>query len=801
MKKLWIALVLLLALCCILAACGGNSGTTDNGGAENGGAENSSTNNSGTENNTPLLHVHLYTEQNTDTKFLASEATCKVAATYYYSCRCGEKGTETFASGELGGHAWENDVCQYCGKKAGDGLKFYSRGDGTCYVSGIGTCADTDLVIPTTSPVGDSVTSIGFSALYNCTSLTSVTIPDSVTSIGSEAFYGCKLLTSVTIPDSVTSIGNYAFYNCTSLTSVTIPDSVTSIGDYAFSGCASLNYTIYKNGKYLGNSENPYMYLAGVVRGTTILDISDSTKIIGSYAASDHHSIASVTIPESVISIGHNAFQDCYNLLEVYNCSELLISVGGNNYGYIGYNAKNVYTPTSGESKLNITTDGYVFYVDSSTCYLMGKTDALQQTSLTLPANCNGNSYEIRQYSFEGCESLVNVTIGNGVTSIGGCAFDGCTSLTSVTIPDSVTSIGYAAFDGCTSLTSVTIPDGVTSIGDSVFCDCTSLTSVTIGDSVTSIGSSAFRDCTSLTSVTIPDSVTSIGSSAFENCTSLTSVTIPNSVMIIGEYAFYYCTSLTSVTIGEGVASIGDSAFRGCKALTEIKFNATAMNDLSSGNDVFAYAGQDGAGITVTFGDNVTKIPAYLFYPYSNSSYAPKITSVTIGDSVTSIGSYAFRNCTSLTSITVDAGNTAFQSIDGNLYSKDGKTLIQYAIGKTATSFTIPDSVTSIDSYAFRDCSSLASVTIPDGVTSIGEYAFNGCTSLTSVTIGDSVTSIGERAFYYCTSLTSVTFENPNGWWRSSSSATSGTSVNVSNSATAATYLTSTYYDYYWKRT
>ena len=151
-------------------------------------------------------------------------------------------------------------------------------------------------------------------------------------------------------------------------------------------------------------------------------------------------------------------------------------------------------------------------------------------------------------------------------------------------------------------------------------------------------------------------------------------------------------------------------------------------------------------------GYKVTSIGDQAFYRCTS------LTSVTIGDSVKSIGYEAvFAACSSLTSIVVDKDNTAYQSINGNLYSKDGKTLIAYAVGKTDKSFTILDSVTSIGNSAFWYCISLTSVTIGDSVKSIGDYAFRKCTSLTSVTIGDSVTSIGYRAFFDCTSLTNVT--------------------------------------------
>ena len=270
-----------------------------------------------------------------------------------------------------------------------------------------------------------------------------------------------------------------------------------------------------------------------------------------------------------------------------------------------------------------------------------------------------------------------------------------------VVIPETIEGLPVvslcATFSENTALTHIVLPDSLEEIGDHAFDGCSRLTTVTIPDSVTSIGSYAFADCSSLTSITIPDSVTSIGSS-FVGCRSLTSITIPDSVTSIGSYAFYGCSSLTSITIPESVTSIGGYAFYGCSSLTNI----------------------------------------------------------TIPDSVTSIGSYAFNGCSSLTNISVDENNPAFCSIDGNLYSKDGKTLIRYAPGKTAPSFAIADSVTSIESYAFSGCSSLTSITIPDSVTSIGSYAFAYCSSLTSIVIPDSVTSIGDRAFYDCDNLTSI---------------------------------------------
>ena len=521
--------------------------------------------------------------------------------------------------------------------------------------------------------------------------------------------------------------------------------------------------------------------------------------------------LQSITIPETITSIGNYAFYGCRGLTTInFNAIEVEDLTSNNQVFYnAGLNGDGIVV-TFGSKVTKIPA--YLFY-------------PLVNTNPSDPIFAH----------------IKTVYISDSITSIGDSAFADCFDLASIVFSNisQLTSIGNYAFDSCSSLTSITIPDSVTSIGDGAFGACSNLAIIDIGPNsqLTSIGDSAFSSCSSLTSITIPKGVTKIGGdysgkapSTFSECTSLTSIyfnaievedltynnqvfdnagqdgdgitvtigsevtkipaylfnpnnNIPNKALItavifeensqltsIGKWSFLGCSRITSITIPEKVISIGEYAFSECTRLTEINYNAVNVADLSdTAYHPFYRAGQSGNGITVTFGSNVTRIPAYLFYSSSDSYQATNITTVVFKDNsqLTSIGNSAFYNRTSLTSI------------------------------------TIPEDVTSIGGSAFRNCSSLTSVNFGDNsqLTSIGNYAFQSCRSLTSITIPEGVTSIGSYAFQACSSLSSVDFINETGWYRASSStATSGTDMTVTNTSTNATNLKNTYASYYWKR-
>ena len=361
-----------------------------------------------------------------------------------------------------------------------------------------------------------------------------------VTSIGDNAFYNCYGLTSVEIPNSVTSIGDYAFSDCEELSDVTISNGgtsmLTSIGDYAFSGCFNL-------------------FHAPIVGGVTS---------IGDYAFLACFNLTSVYIPSSVISIGNCAFWGC-DLTSLYvdmdnpvydsrwGCNAIIESISNtliigcqstkipNSVTSIGNNAfRGCGGLTSIEIPNSVTSIGNgAFYG----CDLTSLVVAVDNPVYDSRGGCNAIIESTSNTLIAGCKTTI---IPNDVCTIGCRAFYGCGGMTFIDIPNSVTCIGNSAFEECWNLTSVDIPNSVTCIGNSAFKECSNLTSVDIPNSVAKIGKRAFWNCFDLTSVVIPNSVTSIGDYAFGYCYDLTSVVIPNSVTNIGDYAFSHCFNLRS---------------------------------------------------------------------------------------------------------------------------------------------------------------------------------------------------------------------------------------------------------------
>ena len=597
--------------------------------------------------------------------------------------------------------------------------------------------------------IPEGVTSIGNNVFNGCSNLTSVEIPEVVTSIGNYAFNGCSKLTSVEIPKGVTSIGDEAFYGCTSLTSIEIPKGVTSIGNEAFYGCTSLNdikvfvldYSEFCNNHIVGAFEKPIQLLDKDGNEITEYTIPDGVKTIGERAFQYCSGLSSITIPNSVITIGGKAFY-CSGLTSVTIPNSVTTIGGGAFYGcYLSIVTSEILIPfdvsafpRNSNSSLVVpkglladykSVDGWNFgfaYEEGETIYVWNPTDEQGVRYTLKQADDDSYYYAVTGHTDEMCTEIVIPADIDGcpVKTIESWVFRLCSNLTSVTIPEGVTFIGDAAFFGCSSLSSVTIPNSVTTIDVAAFGECRNLTSVILGNQLTTIGNEAFKQCSSLTSITIPNSVTSIGSWAFYNCSRLLSVTIPNCVTTIGENAFNGCNGLKMITSEILTPFDVNAAWPSNATLVVPKGSIDAYKSVSGWN--FAYTFEEDAIIDREPTDEqgvrytLRKADDDSFY-YAVTGHSDELSTEIVipadldGCPVGAIENYAFRGC-------------------------------------STKKYVIPGTVRTIGNNAFYDNYYLEEVEFNEGLLSIGSAAFEYNFVLKEIRIPSTVTTIAENAFH-----------------------------------------------------
>ncbi len=667
---------------------------------------------------------------------------------------------------------------------------------------------------------------------YGCTALESVKLPQNLLQIGNNCFYRCSSLENVTIPEGVTTIGNSAFYGC-NLNALTLPSTVTSIGGSAFGNNNNLKSiicnaatppTLGDDAFYGSNIQEVKVPLASIAAYRKAYGWKDFSNYYGGEMIADgityridengatitaaeatlaeanipsavefegnqypvirindsvfygRSQLKALTLPESLIEIGNEAFSGCgltdlvvpegvqtigshafyRNSLENLTLPSTVTSIGGSAFGN-NNNLKSIICNAATPPTLDyeafsrgitpsikvplhsiasyrkafgwkdfsnyyggeMIADGITYRINEKEAMVAAVEPSLTEANIPSAVEFEGNRYlviKINGYAFADNTNLTAVTLPDGLVEIGNGAFSGCKNLESVTLPESLKTFGYNAFRSCKSLKTVKIPSGVTAIPSSCFRECSSLESVTIPEGVMTIEDGAFQSC-NLNALALPESLEAIGSSAFNGNQSLKSVNIPAKVKTIEESAFYNC-GLTDLVIQEGVQTIDNYAF-----------NSNSLQNLTLPSTI------------TSIGNN-----AFLFNSNLQSITCNAATPPTLGDNAFSSG---IMPSIKVPLASIAAYKKAYgwkdfsnyyggeEIIDGVAYRIDDKGAYVQAAIMTESEICLAENVAfegaqyplyKIADNAFAGNGSITLVTVPATVETIGSNAFDGVT-------------------------------------------------------------------------
>ena len=657
--------------------------------------------------------------------------------------------------------------------------------------------------------IPSSVKSISSNVLVDSFSVKHLYVPDSVKTIEAGAFKNCRKLQSISLPYVSSSddtyfgymfgkksykgatainhnstyyfpstlrsveirggnVNSYAFANCSFLTQVVLGSNVKSIGESVFAGCNKLDSLTlpYLGSVNSGSNVNESVLLGSLFSKTfsagckAVTQVyTDSIQLTAYIPSTLHHltilrgkiyrgalancsMLQSVTLGEEVTAIGEAALTGCSALQNL-------------TVPFIG----SAPTPSSYTDRLF----GYIFGTDE----YAGGTETLQRFLY--------NNGDIGTITYYVPASLKHVTVLSGKTIAAG-AFSNCASLESLALPNDVEKIGYFAFDGCNKLKKTV--SGMQYVNNWIVGYEPSAKAAIVTPNTVGVADGALDGATTLESLSLPNSVKYLGLNAFRGCAIknvnyqgtleqwlqivlankysspvngnlsfngelLTSLEIPKDMETVPRYYFQNIQSIKTLVIPEGVVEMEDGAFSGCTGLTEIYYYATECSHLTQKSAIFAFGGHKSSGITVVIGNQVVCIPQYLFYT-KESEQAPNLIKLTFArDSVcTTIEGYAFANCSSLKEATIPASVTAIHP---------------FAFDSCTTLITTVDGIYYISDWAVGYEEGLTDAVIRGGTVGIADNAFADCTTLTSITVPASVINIGQDVFKDCTALTEVT--------------------------------------------
>ncbi len=512
---------------------------------------------------------------------------------------------------------------------------------------------------------------------------------------------------------------------------VVIPPSiygikVIAIGDEAF-----------RNVEYNERSES--YYGIGILKSITI---PDTVKTIGEEAFEYCAFLKEVIIPDSVTSIGNRAFNYCTYLEEII-IPDSVTSIGIGAFARCNL-LKNITLP----SNIEIIPSG-CFYYD----YCLDE--------IVIPDGVK----KINNGAFENA-GLEKVEFNDSITYIGERAFYSCKSLGGIDIPDSVEYIGESAFQGCAYITEVTIPPKVKTINEYTFASCVRLETLNLHENIEEIGTAGFNYCIALKEITVPRSVVKMGTSVFAYCSSLESVKILAEINKLPKGTFSYCSALKKIDLPSGLETISTNAFLDCSSLENIVLpNSVTTLEPDSFKGCKKLT-------NLIIGPNIKKISRDMFTDCSS------LKKFTLGENVSEFNYDLFTDMFEIADISVHPNNEYFCVEDGVLFNKEKSILYLYKANKTNILYTVPESVRYIYDKAFYNCTLLIDIKLPSNLLGIGErafsrvyleyielpeslqyideYAFYSCVNLKCITVPGSVKTIGNMAFAACPQLRSV---------------------------------------------
>lgn len=580
---------------------------------------------------------------------------------------------------------------------------------------------------------------IGENAFEYCTSFNSeITIPKTVISVGRFAFYmdydlnkitiesdsslsrlgygafGYCGIEDFTIPENVSSMGQEIFTGCTKLIAVTFEadSQLENLAAWTFSGAEELRQITFEEGSSLKNIEARALEGLGKLQRITLENCKQLTKI-GNYAFKNDSALSEITFPESLTEIGRYAFYGCTSLSRL-DMPKKMDRIG--RYAFLKDTNLNVYFKAS-ELPKNLEENWDYDILN----YFLGISDVKRSGDWEYALGSDGMA-NIIAYHGSDADIILDKVDGHKVASIGADVFKDNTTLNTIKLPETLTGIYQRAFAGTTMLKNMTVPAAVKIIDTEAFKDSgISEISFAKGSQLETLGSYAFAQTSNLEKVAVPEGVSKIRDYAFYK-SSVKEVTFDRNSNLseIGRYAFSRA-NITVIKIPAGVKKLDYYAFADAAQLEQVE-----MNDVSD------------------------------LQIMGNAFYGSGLEKIYLPEGVTYLGEFCFADCKNLTDISVAEGNSIYASSDGVLFNKSQTKLITCPSGKSG-SYTVPDTVLAFMSGAFEGCS-LNEIHMSEDckLQTLGYRTFYDCDSLEEIDIPESILSVDNYAFAYCDNLKKV---------------------------------------------